>query len=160
MSLEGWRQAGIFDRELALYRGLLPHLDHVGFVTYGGTDDLRLAGQIPGIEILPNLWGLPANLYSVFAPYLHRRPLSRATILKTNQINGAWCAVIAKRLFRKKLVVRCGFLWSDFVARLHRGTWRETMAALLERWVFRAADLAITAGQADRQTVVERYGID
>lgn len=160
MSLERWRQAGIFDRELALYRGLLPHLEHLAFVTYGGAEDLRLAVEIPGVEILPNRWGLPANLYSLIAPCLHRRLLSRATLFKTNQINGAWCAVIAKRLFRKKLVVRCGFLWSDFVSRLQGGTWRETIATRLERWVFRAADLAITAGPADRQTVIDRYGID
>lgn len=160
MSLEGWRRAGIFDRELALYRALLPHLDHLAFLTYGGADELKLAAQIPGVEILPNRWRLPSNLYSVFAPFLHRRAIAGATIVKTNQINGAWCAVIAKRLFRKKLVVRCGFLWSDFVARLHGGTWRQAAALRLERQAFRAADVVIVAAEADRSTIVERYHID
>jgi glycosyltransferase involved in cell wall biosynthesis len=160
MSLEGWRRAGILERELALYRALLPALDHLAFVTYGGVVDLELGRQIPGVEILPNLRRLPVNLYSVLAPLLHRRALSQATIFKTTQINGAWCALIARRLFRKKLLVRCGFLWSDFVARLHAGNWRVTAARHLERRIFRAADAVIVAAAADRAAVVERYQID
>ena len=58
MSLDGWRRAGILDREMALYRALLPHLEHLAFVTYGDTDDSKLLGQGSGIEILPNRWGL------------------------------------------------------------------------------------------------------
>ena len=160
MSLTGWLKAWILDRELALYRALLPHLDHLAFVTYGGTEEQALAAQVPGVEVLPNRWRLPSNLYSVVAPLLHRRALARATIFKTNQINGAWCAVIAARLFRKKLVVRCGFLWSDFVARLHAGTWRPAVARRLERWAFRAADVVIVAAEADSATIIERYGLE
>ena len=160
MSLEGWRQAGILDRELALYRALRPSLQHLAFLTYGGAEDLALAAHLPDVEVLPNRHGLPANLYSVLAPWLHRRALADATILKTNQINGGWCAAIARRFFDKKLVVRCGFLWSDFVARLHGGTWRETAARRLERRLFRAADAVIVAADADRRTIVERYHLD
>jgi glycosyltransferase involved in cell wall biosynthesis len=160
MSLDGWRRAGILDRELSLYRAQLPHLQHLAFVTYGGAGDAALASHMPGLEVLPNRWGLPSNLYSALAPLIHWRSLRRATIFKTNQINGAWCAVIAARLFRKTLVVRCGFLWSDFVARLHPGNWREAAARRLERLVFRAADVAIVAADADRNTIIARYGLD
>lgn len=160
MSLEGWRRAGILDRELALYRALLPNLEHLSFLTYGGAEESVLTSHIPGATVLANRMRLPANLYSVLAPLLHRRALRHATIFKTNQINGAWCAVIARRLFHKKLVVRCGFLWADFVARLHRGSWREAVARWLERQSFRAADAVMVAAGADRDTLVERYGID
>ena len=160
MSLDGWRRAGILERELALYRALRPNLDHLAFLTYGGAEDLALASQLPAIEILPNRWGLPSNLYSLLAPLIHRRALAAATIFKTNQLNGAWCAVIGRRLFRKKLVVRCGFLWSDFVARLHGGNWRERAARRLERQACRAADAVVVAAEADRRTIVDRYGIE
>ena len=161
MSLAGWRRAGIFDREIALYRALLPQVEQLMFLTYGDrAEESALASALPGVEILPNRWGLPSNLYSVLAPLLHWRALSRATIFKTNQINGAWCAVIAKRLFGKKLVVRCGFLWSDFVARQHPGGWRQAAARRLEQWAFRAADLVIVATAADRDAIVRRDRID
>jgi glycosyltransferase involved in cell wall biosynthesis len=160
MSLGGWQRAGILDRELALYRGLLPHLEQLAFVTYGGADELAFASDVPGIEILPNRWGLPSNLYSAVSPFLHRRVLRQATIFKTNQINGAWSGVIAKRLFGRKLVVRCGYVWSDFVARQHPHNWRHAIALRLERAAFRAADVVIVAAEADRRTIVERYGLD
>ena len=160
MSLDLWRRAGILDRELALYRALMPHLEHLAFVTYGGAQDTALASHIPTVEILPNRWRLPSNLYSVLAPLIHRGTLRRATILKTNQINGAWCAVIAKRLFRKTLVVRCGFLWSDNVARLHAGSWREAAARRLERQAFRAADAVIVAAEAHRDAIIDRYHLE
>ena len=93
MSLDGWRQAGILEREMALYRALRPHLEHLAFVTYGGADDLRLLGQASGVEVLVNRWSLPANLYSVLAPYLHRRTLSRATVLRPikSTVRGVLC---------------------------------------------------------------------
>jgi glycosyltransferase involved in cell wall biosynthesis len=160
MSLDGWRRAGILDRELALYRMLTPHLEHLSFVTYGGAEDTALAPRLSGIQVLPNRWRLPSNLYSVLAPVIHRRALGRATIFKTNQVNGAWCAVIAKRLYGKKLVVRCGFLWSDFVARLHSGTWRVASARRLERYACQAADAVVVAAEADRDTIITRYGVD
>lgn len=160
MSLDGWRRAGILDRELALYRALRPDLQRLAFLTYGGAEDVDLAVELPDVEVLPNRWRLPSNLYSVLAPLLHRRALAGATIFKTNQLNGAWCAVIARRLFRKKLVVRCGFLWSDFVARLHGGSWREGAARRLEAQACRAANAVIVAAEADRTTIVERYGIE
>jgi glycosyltransferase involved in cell wall biosynthesis len=159
MSLDGWRRAGILERELALYRALRPHLEHLAFLTYGGEEEGALAPQLPGVEILANTWKLQSNLYSVGASFLHRRALRRATIFKTNQLNGAWCAVIAKRLFGKKLVVRCGFLWSDFVARLHPGAWRQTAARRLERRACRAADAVIVAAESDRDAIVRRYGV-
>lgn len=159
MSLAGWRRAGILERELALYRALLPQLQHLAFVTYGGADDMQGASSLPGVEVLVNRWHLPANLYSVLAPWIHRRTLRRATIFKTNQINGAWSALIAKRLFHKALLVRCGFLWSDFMARLHSGSWRHNVATWLERTIFRAADAVIVAAEADRRTIVDRYAL-
>src|SRR6478672_3494374 len=68
MSLEGWRRAGILDRELALYRGLRPHLEHLAFLTYGGQADLDLVAQLPDVEVLPNRLHLSSNLYSLLAP--------------------------------------------------------------------------------------------
>ena len=159
MSLAGWQRAGILDRELALYRELLPHLEHLAFVTYGGAEDVELGRQIPGVGVLPNLRGLPPNLYSVISPWLHRGVLRQATVFKTQQLNGAWSAVIAKRWFGKTLVVRCGFIWSDFVGRLGEGRLRHAIARRLERLAFQRADRAIVASDADRDVVLARYGL-
>ncbi|MES1255772.1 MAG: hypothetical protein ABUS56_09195, partial [Acidobacteriota bacterium] len=39
MSLEGWRRAGILEREMALYMELARVIGSVMFVTYGGAAD-------------------------------------------------------------------------------------------------------------------------
>jgi len=161
MSLEGWRQAGILDRELALYRALLPGLERLSFVTYGGPADLELARtHIPEAEVLANLDGRSPNRYSLSALWTHRDALRRATIFKTNQINGAWSGVLAKWLFAKPLVVRCGFLWADVVARLGTSPLKRRLATMMERWIFRAADRITVAAEADRTVICDRYTID
>ena len=160
VSIEGWHRAGILDRELAIYRGLSDVVDKLALVTYGGAADLEWAQRLDGVEVLPNISGMPPNVYSVLAPWLHRRSLRAATVFRTNQINGAWCAVIARMLFRKKLIVRFGFLWSDAVARLNAPHWRCVAARMVERIVLRAADRVVVAGRADAETIAGRYGVE
>ena len=161
MSLEGWHRAGILEREIALYRELLSDsVERLAFVTYGGTDDLKWTHVLPRLEILPNRWKIPPNLYSVLSPWLHRGSLRDATVFKTNQINGAWSGVIAKALFRRPLIVRCGFLWADSVTRLTSSRWRRLLARALQGLAFRSADRIVVAGQADKKTMARRYGGD
>lgn len=160
MSLEGWHRAGILERELALYRELVPDLSGLTFVTYGGVNDAAWANGLSSLEVLSNRWSLPTNLYSVLAPMLHWRRLRRASVFRTNQINGAWCGVVAKLLFRKALVVRCGFLWADFVTGLGASRWRHAITRGIERLIMRAADFIVVAAPADASSIVCRYGID
>lgn len=148
MSLDGWHSAGILDRELALYRALIDDLDALTFVTYGDAGDARWASTVPGLDVLPNRWRLPPNLYSVVAPLLHWRRLRQATLFRTNQINGAWCAVVAKTLFRKPLVVRGGYVWAER-QRHGSGRLRWLIVRMLQRLVIRSADRIVVAGKAD-----------
>jgi glycosyltransferase involved in cell wall biosynthesis len=158
MSLEGWHRAGILERELALYRGL--NVERLAFVTYGGPDDGRYAADMPGLDVLSNAWRLPSNLYSVLAPLVHRRYLRAASVFRTNQINGAWSALVASMLFRRPLVVRCGFLWADNVARATANPMRRAISRWLERRAFRAADRIVVASEPHARSVSTRYGVD
>ena len=160
MSLEGWHHAGILEREIALYRELLSDpVDRLAFVTYGGTDDLKWAHTLPGLEVLPNRWKISPNLYSVLSPWLHRASLRDATVFKANQINGAWSAVLAKWLFGRPLIVRCGYLWADFTAHLGSTRLRRTVSRMIERVVMRRADRVVVAADADAAVVARLYGV-
>ena len=160
MSFEAWDRAGTFTREIALYQILRLHVADIAFLSYGSTDDQALAGRRQTPPILSNRWQLGSNLYSVAAPLLHARAMRQATVFKTNQLNGAWSAAIAKRLFRKKLIVRCGYVWSDFYARLDHPAWKVRLARRLERWVVRQADRLIVATDADRRRLVSLHRLD
>ena len=158
MSLEGWERAGMLGRELALYQALRSHMEDVAFLTYGPEQTAQ--GIVGPIAILPNRWRIHSTLYSVIAPLLYARTLWRATIFKTNQLNGAWTAVIAKRLFRKPLLVRCGYLLTRPADRIAGGPWAQHRARWIEGAVCRAADRIIVVTEADRRHLMELHRIE
>ena len=159
MSLQAWEQAGILDREVALYRVLQGRVDDIAFLSYGGRDERRFNTTLAPIRVLPNTWRLGSNLYSVLAPLFHAHAMRRATIVKTNQLNGAWTAVLAKWWFHKPLVVRCGYLWSVNFERVERSAWKRWLVRWMERMICRLADRIIVATEPDRQFLITRYGI-
>jgi len=157
MSLEAWDKAGLLEREMAFYCRLSKQIGRICFVTYGDSTESRYCKDLSSIEILSNRWSLPPNVYSVLAPYLHRAALRNISIFKTNQINGGWCALVAKVLFGGKLLVRCGYIWSEFVERLGAGYVRRWLSTSLERVVLRSADAIIVSSSEDAREVERRH---
>ena len=142
---------------MAFYRRLSKKVGRICFVTYGDADDSRYCDDLASIEILSNRWSLPSNVYSVLAPWLHRSALREMSIFKTNQINGGWCALIARALFGGKLLVRCGYIWSVFVERLGAGHVRRWLSKRLERIVLKSADAIIVSSQEDAYEIESRH---
>jgi len=157
MSIEEWNKAGLLEREMAFYRRLSKKVGRICFVTYGDSDDGRYCDDLASIEILSNRWSLPSNVYSVLAPWLHRSALREMSIFKTNQINGGWCALIARAVFGGKLLVRCGYIWSVFVERLGAGHVRRWLSKRLERIVLKSADAIIVSSQEDAYEIEKRH---
>ncbi|HJR05481.1 MAG TPA: glycosyltransferase, partial [Methylomirabilota bacterium] len=160
VSLATWAARGLLDREVELYRRLLPAVGPVTFVTYGGLDDRRLGAPLAGIRVLPNRWGLPASLMSLLAPLLYRREIGEAAVLKTNQASGAWTAVLAKWLTGRPLLVRCGYVWSVNHARESRSAWRSRLVFRLERAALRAADRVAVTSEAAREYLLAAHRLD
>jgi glycosyltransferase involved in cell wall biosynthesis len=160
MSLDGWREAGIAERELSLLSRLRSQVASLALVTYGGPAELQWQDVVPGVEILTNRWGLGSNAYSLLAPWLHRARLRGTDVFRTQQINGAWAAVIARRLFGGRLVVRGGFVWSSFVARMGASPLRRAITTIVERLVVRSADCVVMAGADDAAEIVRRHRVD
>jgi len=113
-SLDRWNRLGILERELKYYRELRNHLGGISLVTCGGPEDLQYRNQLGQIELLYNKWDLPANIYSILSIILHWSALKTADIFKTNQLDGSWTAILAGILQRKPVILRAGYLWSEF----------------------------------------------
>lgn len=160
VSLATWRRGGMFSREVAYYRALNEEFGPVLFVTYDRRRD-GLGNDIDAVrpvEVAYNRWPLPYPLFGLLAPLLLRRRLRRCAIVKTNQIQGAWTAVIAKWLLRKPLVVRCGYVVS------HERRWggrslRRTALTLAERLAVRAANLVFVATESDGILLASTHGV-
>ena len=112
-SLDRWNKMGVFERELKFYKELSQELGKISLVTSGGKEDLIYQKQLGDISLLYNRWGFSPNLYSLLAPILHWSALRAASIYKTNQLDGAWTAIIAGKLHHKPVIVRAGYLWAD-----------------------------------------------
>jgi glycosyltransferase involved in cell wall biosynthesis len=123
-SLGQWRRAGIFDREFQLLleflrRGLAKR---ILLFTYdpADADVIRTHSAVEKncIEVLApplNLHRLGrtgAVFYALWGPIYHRKSLAHASLLRTNQISGAWAAVVAKMLCRCPLIIRLGYILS------------------------------------------------
>jgi glycosyltransferase involved in cell wall biosynthesis len=161
MSLAAWDRIGMFEREVALYRALRPHLAGLRIVTYGGREDVALGARLPGIDVACNRWGLPHALYRLLVSRLHPRTWRGTTVVKSNQVRGADLALRAARTAGAPFVARCGYLHAEFAERRHGPDASETHAArALERAVFTGADRVVVTTEAMRDRVRTDYGVE
>ena len=162
ISLKTWDEIGMFEREVALYRRLQKHGVQVSFVTYGDASDLAYADRLPGIRILCNRWGLSPERYEQLLPFLHWRHLLTARVYKTNQTDGAEVALLAKRLFGRKMVARCGYMWSLYLSQYETaGTLSSNAESAIrrEREAFIRSDRVAVTTALMKEYAVEHYDL-
>ena len=116
VSLKTWYDIGSIDREVAIYNELSKYFKHIYFFTYGGIEeeDQKFKSYLAeNISIIPKKYVSNSLVYSFMMPFIHRKILKDVDILKTNQMWGAWSAVLTKLIYRRKLVVRTGYMLSN-----------------------------------------------
>jgi len=154
-----WDKIGILDREIALYKKLHAYLGDLSIVTGGGAEELAYQDHLSGIRILYNRWGLSPNAYSLLAPFLHWKALRSGTVYKTNQLDGAWTAIIAGKVHRRPVIVRAGYLWAEhFRWQGGRGL-KAVIIDSLEAFSFKGADAVLLTTETMKQQVIERYSV-
>ncbi len=122
VGLTTWEQRGLFSREVGYYRALVGDIvKTVVFVTYQPQDTQFVSALAKdGIVVCVRPSWIPKFLFSLVSPFLFWSTMKQTTIFKTNQMSGSWSGVIAKLLWRKPLVVRTGYTWSDFQKQLQK----------------------------------------
>jgi glycosyltransferase involved in cell wall biosynthesis len=163
VSLKTWHDIGMIDREVAIYNELSEYFKHIYFFTYGDNGDLEFTGCLaPNITVVPQKF-IPhktiysAILYSFMLPVIHRKVLKHVDILKTNQMAASWTAALSKLLYRKKLIVRTGFMWSVNYAREHPGSRKLWLIKNIEKFAYKSADAAVTTSQGSFNYVEQNY---
>jgi glycosyltransferase involved in cell wall biosynthesis len=160
ISLKIWQKIGILDREIKPYKELAKNFKEIYFFTYGNKEDFEFQNILPeNIKIVPKKWNLSSNFYSLFLPFFYRKKLKNIDILKTNQMNGAWTAVLTKWLYRKKLVVRCGYELLNSLEKADEPLWKKLIIELLEKIVYKSADKNILTSQKDSKFIENKFRI-
>ena len=160
VSLKNWESFRNLDREAARYNEFSKFFRNIYFFTYGDSKDLEYKIKFPqNLFIFTNKWKVPSKIYSFLLPFLYKKEIKEADILKTNQMNGSWAAVIAKKLYGKKLVIRCGFEWMRFSIFKKRSFLIMPIIFLLERFSYKNADLIILPTKEDQEFVSSKFKI-
>ncbi|RLB05009.1 MAG: hypothetical protein DRG83_03525 [Deltaproteobacteria bacterium] len=157
-SLRLWDKIGHLSRESRIYKRLAEQLGEIIFLTYGVRDE-KYADVLASMEVLSRPWWIPVKLYSFLMPLIHWRALKKVDFLKTNQMKGAWTAVLAKILFRKKLVVRCGYEWKLFAKRAGVSQLKLALIHAIEWFCYRFADAVILTSEEMERFVSNMFGI-
>ncbi|WP_115939118.1 glycosyltransferase family 4 protein [Aestuariispira insulae] len=170
-SLKSWKDAGILERELALYHEHAQAGWKVRIVSYGGPEDLEIAKSFDFVEVLCNEYHLHFRLYAALIPWLHARVGRAATVLKTNQLYGAHIARRCARAWKIPLIVRQGYGHYEHRVAEYGTDSREALAACRYEFVnlqagahavFTTAELAKRAADRhglapEKVTIVPNY---
>ena len=152
LSLTRWRAIGLQSREILLYREFLRRglFKRVTVLSYDPADHdelHRLRSVDPLFSRLKvitppasrgRLEGVAGLIWSLRTVWAERDRLRSAAWLKTNQISGAWAAVLAARLTGRPLLVRLGYVLSERFARQQQPV-RAATARLLEQVAYATA---------------------
>lgn len=158
VSLETWQDVGMLEREVALYEELADYFDRIVLLTYGDETDKSFEEQLPdGVEVLPKRRISNDVLYSIFAPLIQRQTLRDADIVKTNQMLGSWTAVLTKYLYNVPLVVRTGYVLTEFYERKSRHPVLKAIAHVVEAIAYKASDAVLTSSRDGFEYVEETY---
>lgn len=160
VSLKRWALIGNMEREVKPYLSLTKKFDKIYFFTYGSKKDSDFSKELgEKITILPNKWRIPDFLYGFLIPFFYWKTLKTIDVFKTNQMAGAIPAVLSKLIFKRKLIVRCGYEWLSFLEKQKKPFWKRAVAFLWEKIAYKVADLVILSSEKDRIFTQNKFGV-
>ena len=159
VGLYHWQKVGNLQREVAIYQAMCRRLKAVQFVTYGGRRDQACIAHVAPVQVFATPPYMPVVVSQFILQRSYDAALRQTDVFKTNQIPGAEIALWAKKRYGKKLITRCGYLYSRFMEAYTPNPLRVKRAYRLEKAAFAAADAGVVTSERDRQWVIETHGI-
>jgi glycosyltransferase involved in cell wall biosynthesis len=154
VGLDTWLSLGSLDRELRPYAEYAQRGWRVTIATY---DHPASVPDLPdGIDVV----FCPPARAMWLVPFVLWNALRQADLIRTNQSGRAWYYVAAARIARRPIILRCGWIHGSVRAVKESLTPRIRMLRRLEGWAFRHADACQVATEADRQFLIDCYGVE
>ena len=161
VSLKTWEKIGNLEREIKPYIKIAENYYEVYFFTYGGSEDEKIIKKYSDkIKVCYKKNNLNNLIYSFLLPFFYKKELKKIAVYKTNQMSGAWTAVLAKKLFKKKLIVRCGYEWLDFLKRDNKNKFLLFIIKKIEKFVYKNADKIIITSKKDQEFIINNFKIN
>ena len=167
ISLKIWTETGLIDREILLYKRLIKKNINVSFITYGDESDYQYRDKLGGIEIIPFYAYVKKQgnkgikfLQSFFLPVILKKHIMHADLLKTNQMSTSWAPILAKLLYGKKLIIRCGFEWYQFLLKGPASLFMRLFIYITEWLSYHIADGIILTSRDDARYITQKFHIE
>ncbi|MBY9007116.1 MAG: glycosyltransferase family 4 protein, partial [Candidatus Lokiarchaeota archaeon] len=143
----------------------------ITFLTYGTKSDLDYSKLLDKIDVIPIKHFLKKKKIGFFKtllfPLFHYNLFKNTKLIKTNQMYGGWITWILKILFRKKLVIRCGYeLYKNTVHEYKNLTSYRTsylrlvFIYLVELISYKIANHIIISNKAEKNFIIKHFKIN
>ena len=168
-SLSRWQTNGIISRELKLYKLLEKKGITTTLMSYGEPNTERRLANVHGINII---------CIRDYIPWIFRPIEDSAVaksigviiwclkasdgsfdIAKTNQMRGAWNAVIIRILLGTRVVLRCGYEWHMFAQYANERAYAQALKLAISVICYRVATSVIVATHRDKNHAIKKLGV-
>ncbi len=109
-SLNQWKNLGILERELAIYKVLyLKYKIKTIVISFGNKKEKDISNRYNFLDVICNELGLHQRLYQFLLPIIGLHKFKNVKLVKTNQFYGVHLARRVATLFKKPLIIRQGY---------------------------------------------------
>ena len=165
VTLKDWKNSGLFDREVKIYKHLANNKNlKITFITYGDEEDLQYENEIPEIQILPLFMyykKFNSNLIQILNSLLIGFKLRNLikdenVIVKTNQLWGSWVAIIFKITTRSSLIVRTGYDLLSFKTKENKSRIKISLYYLLTQFGLIFCNYYFVSSNTDKRYLMNK----
>lgn len=161
-SIDSWDKAGLLKREIKIYQKLAFE-QQVCYefytydkATYDGGDAHEYGRKGKWYEAKNNF------LYGLQLPFIYYSKLKRCDVIKTNQMDGALPAVLAKLILRKKLYLRTGYSLYRFHCKRKLTLiqkFKNSLIKLYEKLCINFSDVFSVSSEHDKEFYIREFNV-
>ncbi len=156
-----WEKSGIIDREIKIYQDLSKEFKSIVFFSYGIDEAKKYSQYFPSnVSIISRPKWIPKILYSIFLPFFHTSIWKKISIVKTNQMDGSYTAVMVKKLYGAKLVLRMGYEWLDYLRKENRPLFKRLIAWCVEYFSYKNADVVVISSEESKKFIINTFNTE
>ena len=164
-SLDTWKSSGIINRELSYYKNLSEKngIEYI-FLTFGDDTEYQYLKDYQNLSVIPiyKFIRKSDNNFKLFfrtlkLPFLVKDQLKEISIIKTNQLNGSWIAILLKLIIKKPLLIRTGYDAFIFSIKDKKSILKRFFYYILTQISLIFSDLYTVTSKDDFEFIVKNY---
>lgn len=164
-SLKDWEDSGFIEREANYYNFLTERYKiSFTFVTYGDEVDIEIGEKYFNSNVIPIYASkrksnkrLIVLLTSLIYLFTLRKKINSFDLIKTNQLNGSWLAIIFSWICRKPIIIRTGYDILTFKIKENVNNFKINFYYLLTLAALKFGNLYFSTSKVDIELLTERF---